>query len=100
PRIGVYHDLSNALYYGHDTLDMLTRLARETAMIHVKDGNHPLGEGPVDWDAVRRALPTLPYNTTPGVGAGWYVLETPGLDDPIGNAARNLAFTRELVKDL
>lgn len=100
PHVGIYHDLSNALYYGHDTIDMLTRLADETAVIHVKDMEHPLGEGPVDWPAVRALLPRLPYNATPGVGAGWYVLETPGGDDPVASARRNLEFTRDLIRDL
>jgi sugar phosphate isomerase/epimerase len=100
PHVGVYHDLSNALFYGHDTIDMLTRLADETAMIHVKDHEDQLGEGKVDWQAVRALLPQLPYNAKAGVGGGWYVLETPGGDDPIGNARRNLQFTRELVRGL
>jgi sugar phosphate isomerase/epimerase len=100
PQVGVYHDLSNALFYGHDTIDMLTRLAQETVMIHVKDHDENLGDWRVDWDAVRATLPTLPYNAKPGVGAGWYVLETPAGDDPLGNARRNLQFTRDLLRDL
>src|SRR4051812_26554461 len=37
PWVGVYQDTSNALFYGHDSVDMLTRLAKETVMIHLKD---------------------------------------------------------------
>ena len=69
-------------------------------MIHVKDHDEPLGEWRVDWDAVRAVLPTLPYNTQPGAGSGWYVLETPAGDDPVASAKRNLAFTQDLVRDL
>ena len=57
-------------------------------MIHVKDHDEPLGEWKVDWEAVRAVLPTLPYNTRPGAGSGWYVLETPAGDDPIASAKR------------
>ena len=44
--------------------------------------------GPVDWAACRAAVSAIGYD-------GWAVLETPAGDDPIANAARNLAFTRQ-----
>jgi sugar phosphate isomerase/epimerase len=89
PWVGVYQDTSNALYYGHDTVDMLTRLAKETVMIHLKDtGQSFLGEGNVDWPGTLTAVREMGYD-------GWLVFETPGGDDPRAAAARNLRFARE-----
>ena len=89
PWVGVYQDTSNALYYGHDTVDMLTRLARETVMIHLKDtGQNFLGEGNVDWPGTLAAVRAMGYD-------GWLVFETPGGDDPRAAAARNLRFARD-----
>ena len=101
PFIGAYQDLSNAVYYGHDTLEMLQRLQRHNAVIHIKDtGRSNLGEGDVDWAGVRRLLPTLDYGPGGQVGCGWFILETPAGDDALGNARLNLAFTRDLLRDL
>jgi sugar phosphate isomerase/epimerase len=89
PWVGVYQDVGNALYYGHESVDMLTRLAKETRMIHLKDtGQNFLGEGNVNWAGCRDAVRNMGYN-------GWLVFETPGGDDPRAAATRNLRFARE-----
>ena len=49
-----------------------------------------LGEGSVDFVAVKRALRDINYD-------GYLILETPPGDDPVGNASRNLGFLRDLV---
>ena len=101
PWVGAYQDVSNALYYGHETVEMLERLKQHNAVIHIKDtGQNNLGEGQVDWDGVRRVLPTLDYGPHGKVGCGWFILETPAGDDAVANARFNLAFTRDLVKSL
>ena len=35
PYIGVYQDVANALHYGHEPVDMLTRLGKRISMIHI-----------------------------------------------------------------
>jgi sugar phosphate isomerase/epimerase len=90
--VGVYADLANAIIYRQDPAASLRALGSAVVMLHVKDttggGQAMLGEGAVDWAACRAAVHAIGYD-------GWAVLETPAGDDPIANAARNLAFTRQ-----
>ncbi len=91
PYVGVYVDLANALHYGHDPVDMLTRLGKRISMIHIKDkGGDLLGEGEVDWDGCVAAIKDMGYD-------GWLVLETKATDDPRKAAAENLKFTRNVL---
>ena len=98
PRVGVYQDTANAMIYGHDSVDMLTRLASHIRMIHIKDlDQKPLGEGSVPWDGCVAAICDSGYGTDGHPGTDWLVLETPPGEDPIESAERNLEFTRELA---
>ena len=97
-HIGVYQDTANAIIYGHDSPDMLTRLAPHVRMIHIKDTDQkPLGEGAVPWPACIAAIRESGYGTRAHPGADWFVLETPAGDDPMESAKRNLEYTRELA---
>jgi len=88
PCIKVYQDLSNALFYGHDTTDMLTRLANQIGMIHIKETDQkPLGEGDVDWGGSLNAIKDMRYD-------GWLVFETGPGDDPTAMAKRNLDWLK------
>lgn len=88
-HVKIYQDLSNALFYGHDTVDMLKRLGKEIGMIHIKDtDSKPLGEGKVDWDNSLKAIENMGYD-------GWLVFETGPGDDPIAMAKRNLDWLKE-----
>ncbi len=96
PKVGVYQDLANAIIYRQDPAAVLRALGPAVVMVHVKDtapqgGQALLGEGLVEWAACRAALREIGYD-------GWYVLETPAGDDPAGNAARHLAFTRRWLE--
>jgi sugar phosphate isomerase/epimerase len=92
PYVGVYQDLANALHYGHDPVDMLTRLGKRISMIHIKDkGGDLLGEGEVDWDGCVAAIKDIGYD-------GWLVLETKATSDPRKAAAENLKFTRTAIQ--
>ena len=91
PCVKVYQDLSNALFYGHDAVDMLRRLADDVGMIHIKEtGQRPLGEGDVDWDGSLAAIADMGYD-------GWLVFETGPGDDPIATAKRNLAWLKAQI---
>jgi len=87
-HVQVYQDLSNALFYGHDTVDMLTRLRDHIGMIHIKETDQkPLGEGDVDWDGSLQAIRDTGYD-------GWLVFETSPGDEPVSMAERNLNWLK------
>ncbi|MEW6357166.1 MAG: sugar phosphate isomerase/epimerase family protein [Planctomycetota bacterium] len=89
PYVKVYQDVSNALFYGHDTVDMLNRLGGDICMIHIKEtDSKPLGEGDVDWDGTLRAIRDMGYDD-------WLVFETGPGDDPVAMAKRNLEWLKE-----
>ena len=90
PYVGVYQDTANALIYGHDSVDMLTRLGKRINMIHIKDTDQTdLGDGRVDFPGCVEAIKNIPYD-------GWLVLETPAGDDALASARRNGEFARKL----
>lgn len=92
PCVKVYQDLSNALFYGHDTVDMLTRLADQIGMIHIKETDQkPLGEGDVDWEGSLKAIEDMRYD-------GWLVFETGPGDDPVAMAKRNLDWLKARIR--
>ena len=99
--VGVYQDTANAIIYGHDSVDMLTRLGPHLRMIHVKDTSGlVLGEGDVPWPECVAAIRESGYGAADHPGADWLVLETPPGDDPIESAKRNLDFARDLARQI
>ena len=92
PCIKVYQDLSNALFYGHDTVDMLTRLADRIGMIHIKETDQkPLGDGDVDWPGSLAAIGNMGYD-------GWLVFETGPGEEPAAMAKRNLDWLKAQIR--
>jgi len=92
PYVGVYQDVANALHYGHEPVDMLTRLDKRISMIHIKDkGGELLGEGEVNWDKCVTAIKDIGYD-------GWLVLETQPTHHPRGAATENLKFIRDAMQ--
>ena len=86
--IGVYQDISNALHFGHDSVEMLTSLPEETKMIHVKDTQRSmLGEGEVDFPGCRKAIRDIGYE-------GWLVFETAPGNDAVASARQNLEYAK------
>ena len=101
PRVGVYQDTANAIIYGHDSVDMLNRLAPHIRMIHIKDMDQkPLGEGSVPWDGCIAAIRDSGYGTASHPGTDWLVLETPPGEDAVESANQNLEFTRKLARQV
>ena len=86
--VGVYYDMGNATGLGYDSPSEIRSLGGAISQMHIKDtdGNHA-GEGDVDFPAVFDAIHAVEYDS-------WFVLETPGKDDPIASAAKNLDFVR------
>lgn len=86
--IGVYYDMGNATNLGYDSPSEIQSLGDAIVQIHIKDtgGNHA-GEGDVDFPAVFDSVHSIGYDS-------WFVLETPGKDDPIESAAKNMNFVR------
>ena len=86
--VGVYYDMGNATGLGYDSPAEIRDLGKAITQMHIKDtgGNHA-GEGDVDFPAVFEAAHVVGYDS-------WFVLETPGKDDPVASAAKNLNFVR------
>ncbi len=90
---GVYQDLANAIFYGHDPFAMLDHLGEEIVMIHIKElEGDLLGEGEMEWGRCFEAIDGISYD-------GWLVMETKPTDDPIRAAEENLKFTRAGVEE-
>ena len=86
--VGVYYDMGNATGFGYDSPSEIRSLGSAISQMHIKDtgGNHA-GEGDVNFPAVFDATHAIGYDS-------WFVLETPGKDDPVASAAKNLDFVR------
>jgi sugar phosphate isomerase/epimerase len=90
PDLGVYYDVGNAPYQGFDPVAEMPRLGKSIFQIHVKEIGAEMGEGKLDFTAIFQAIKQTGYD-------GYLVLETEAGDDPAANAARNLAFVRDLL---
>jgi L-ribulose-5-phosphate 3-epimerase len=93
--LAVYFDVSNAMWWGHDSPTEIRRLGSAIAQIHFKDGrgghsNAMLGHGHVDFPAVAQAIRDVGYD-------GWIVLESAAPHDPVEDARTNLAFARRCL---
>ena len=90
--VGVYQDMANAIQYGHDSVEMFTELEAHTQLVHLKDTKkNDLGEGDVDFPAVRDAIGQIGYE-------GWLTFETPAGDDPLASGKKNLDFAKALFE--
>ncbi|RKU25150.1 hypothetical protein C6497_16515 [Candidatus Poribacteria bacterium] len=87
--VGVYYDMGNATNFGYDSPEEIRTLGSSIIQMHIKDtgGNHA-GEGDVDFPAVFESTHAIGYDS-------WFVLETPGKDDPIESAVKNMNFVRD-----
>ena len=93
PFLKSYYDVANATGRGYDAPAEMRQLGQQIGMIHMKDTDQKmLGEGDVDFKGVGDAIRDLGYD-------GYLMLETPPGDNPRANAAKNLDFVRELVRE-
>jgi sugar phosphate isomerase/epimerase len=90
---GVYYDIGNALYLGHDPAAEIQLLSHRILAVHIKDtaealGDSHLGAGRVDLRACMAAFDRINYQ-------GWFILETPGGDDDALH--RDIAVLRHYI---
>ena len=90
PALGVYYDVGNADYQGFDPIAEMEKLGEHLFQIHVKEIGAEMGEGKLDFPAIFATIKEVGFD-------GYLALETEAGDDPAGNAARNLAFVRNLL---
>ncbi len=88
PWIGVHFDVGNHQKYG-EPADWIRTLGRRIVKLDIKDwstedGFCKIGEGDVDWDAVRVALKEIEFT-------GWAAAEVPGGDrDRLADISRRM----------
>src|SRR4051794_8743923 len=76
PSVGAYFDVGNVVEYGFPQ-DWIHELGKRILKIHIKEYakekrfGYPLGEGEIQWPAVRQALHDVGYQ-------GWVTAEVPG----------------------
>ncbi len=94
PRLRVNLDIGHAMVTDPDPAESIRLLGSAIVHLHLEDikgrvhRHLPLGEGDIDFTAVRRALAEIHYQ-------GPYVVDLFGVDDPKAAAARALGAMRE-----
>jgi L-ribulose-5-phosphate 3-epimerase len=70
PAVKVYYDVGNSTDKGRDVLKEIRALGKRNLIceFHLKDGNHRLGHGLIDFKQVRKALDDIEYS-------GWLQIE-------------------------
>ncbi|MHC4178020.1 MAG: sugar phosphate isomerase/epimerase family protein [Planctomycetota bacterium] len=69
PAVQVYYDTGNSYYKDRDIYKEIRTLGKLMCELHVKDGRNVLGQGPIDFKKVRKAVDEIGYS-------GWIVLES------------------------
>jgi len=92
PAVKVYYDVGNSTAGGFDVVKEIRWLgAQRICQMHLKDNPHYLGEGPIDFPAVMKAITDIGFQ-------GFANLETDCPSKSIENdMARNLKFIRALL---
>ena len=93
PAIKVYYDVGNSTVGGFDVVKEIRWLgAPRICQMHLKDNPHYLGEGPIDFPSVMKAITDIGF-------AGFANLETDCPSKSVENdMARNLKFIRDLQR--
>lgn len=94
-HVGAYFDIGNAQMLGSHSVNDIKTLGSKIFKVHIKDPKKDrtpcyVGEGDIDIDGCLKALAEVGYS-------GSLVFETPGLDDPIETARKNLNTMRSLI---
>lgn len=93
PAVLTYYDVGNSTGNGFDVVSEIRWLGKaRICEVHLKDNPHYLGEGPIDFKAVVRALADIDF-------AEWAQLETDTPKAVEADMRRNLAFIRERIKE-
>lgn len=90
--VKVYYDFRNSADAGHDIYKEIPMLGKDLICeIHMKENGQRLGEGPLDWPRVAKAVKDIGYE-------GWMQIEgaTPQGADIIQAYQHNLNYLKEL----
>jgi sugar phosphate isomerase/epimerase len=90
PNVRVYYDLANATQMGYDILAEIRQLGRERICeLHAKENGYLLGEGRINFPAVRKALDEIDFR-------GWLQIEgaVPKGQPIIESYQQNVRFMR------
>jgi L-ribulose-5-phosphate 3-epimerase len=69
PNVKVYYDVANSHKMGYDIYEEIRWLGRDRICeFHMKENDHLLGQGPIDFKEVRRAIDDIGYT-------GWMQIE-------------------------
>jgi len=92
PAVKVYYDVGNSTANGFNVVKEIRWLgAQRICQMHLKDNPHYLGEGPIDFPAVMKAITDIGF-------AGFANLETDCPSRSVDNdMTRNLKFIRALL---
>jgi sugar phosphate isomerase/epimerase len=90
PNVRVYYDLANSTQMGYDILAEIRQLGRDRICeFHAKENGYLLGEGRINFPAVRKALDEIGYT-------GWIQIEgaVPKGQPVVESHRRNVRFMR------
>lgn len=87
PAVQVYYDVGNSTDKGYDILKEIRLLGKRICMFHAKDGGFMLGQGRIDFKAVRAAMDDIEYK-------GWIQIEAAAPKGIVDDYRTHLAFLR------
>lgn len=95
PNVKVYYDVANSHKMGYDIYEEIRWLGRDRICeFHMKENDHLLGQGPIDFKKVRQAIDDIGYT-------GWMQIEgaVPKGQQMLPSYVQNQAFLRKVFLD-
>jgi L-ribulose-5-phosphate 3-epimerase len=89
PAVKVYYDVGNSTDKGRDVLKEIRALGKQICEFHFKDGPHLLGQGRIDFKAVRKAIDDIEYS-------GWLHLEAAAPHGVVADYTTQFKYIRGL----
>ncbi len=87
PAVQVWYDVGNSSLRNYDLPAEIRMLGKRICQFHIKDRNFLLGQGPIDFPAVARAIHDIGYD-------GWFILETASPKDVVEDTRANVEYVR------
>lgn len=89
PAVQVYYDVGNSTDKGYDIYKEIRMLKGQFCELHVKDGDHVLGKGRINFEKVREALDEIGYR-------GWIHIEAAAPNGPAKDYPATAEYLRRL----
>jgi len=89
PALRVYYDVGNSTDKGRDILKEIRALGKLICELHAKDGRSMLGQGRIDFRAVRKALDDVEYS-------GWIQIEAAAPHGLVADYTANRQYLKEI----